>query len=244
MPEGPSIVILRELAGKFKGRKVLAAEGNTQKIDIRLLEGKKVTEIKSWGKHFLICFSGFTIRIHFLLYGSYVIDGEKESPVRLGLRFSNGTIRFYACSVRMITAPLDEVYDWSADVLSSQWDPLRALQKLRAHPDMLACDALLDQEIFAGVGNIIKNEILFRIRLHPESITGKIPLRKLKELVAEGVRYSQDFLAWKKEFTLKKHYQVYRQAICPRDQVPLEKRPLGKYHRRSFYCPLCQTRYV
>ncbi|MER3465444.1 MAG: endonuclease, partial [Chitinophagaceae bacterium] len=38
-------------------------------------------------------------------------------------------------------------------------------------------DALLDQEIFSGVGNIIKNEVLYRIEVHPLSTIGALPLR-------------------------------------------------------------------
>jgi len=48
-------------------------------------------------------------------------------------------------------------------------------RRLRARPDLLACDALLDQDIFSGVGNIIKNEVLHRIRVHPESTVGALP---------------------------------------------------------------------
>ena len=36
-------------------------------------------------------------------------------------------------------------------------------------------DALLDQDVFAGAGNIIKNEVLHRIRVHPESPVGRLP---------------------------------------------------------------------
>ena len=39
-----------------------------------------------------------------------------------------------------------------------EWDPAAARRKLRARPDAVVCDALLDQDVFAGVGTIIKNE--------------------------------------------------------------------------------------
>lgn len=243
MPEGPSIVILKEAAMKFRGRKVRKAGGNTQKIDTGLLTGKKVLDVKSWGKHFLICFSGFTLRIHFLLYGSYLIDEEKETPERLWLEFSNGTIRFYACSVRLIPGTPDEVYDWSADVLSPAWNPEAALGKLKDRPGTIVADALLDQDIFAGVGNIIKNEVLFRIRVHPESLVGKLPEKKLRELVTQAVEYSRDFLAWKKEFTLRKHYRIYHRKTCPRDLVPVKREIMGRFRRRTYYCPVCQELY-
>ena len=54
MPEGPSIVILREEVSAFNGKKVIGIGGNT-KIDVAHLRGKRVIGFKSWGKHFLIC---------------------------------------------------------------------------------------------------------------------------------------------------------------------------------------------
>ena len=98
MPEGPSIVLLREETVQFTGRKVLGVDGNTKTIDIERLLNKKVLAFKSWGKHFLICFNGFTVRIHFLLFGSYSINQPKEGRLtRLHLRYTNGDIYFYAC---------------------------------------------------------------------------------------------------------------------------------------------------
>jgi endonuclease-8 len=152
-------------------------------------------------------------------------------------------INFYACSVRFIEEPLDLVYDWWADVMSEHWDPKLALQRLRAQPDTLACDALLDQDLFAGVGNIIKNEVLFRIRVHPLSTVGALPAAKLRELVAEARNYSYDFLEWKKQFVLKKHWLVHTRRTCPRCDIPLSKGHLGRTHRRSFFCENCQVRY-
>lgn len=242
MPEGPSIVILKEAVQSFKGKKVLKVTGNTR-IEMPELEGQKVLDFKSWGKHFLICFRTFTIRIHFMLFGSYRINEEKDAPSRLGLQFENGSLNFYACSVKLITEPLDEVYDWSADVLSDTWDPGKARKKLKAMPDLLVCDALLEQNIFAGVGNIIKNEVLFRIRVHPRSKIGKLPAKQLNLLIKEAVNYSYDFLEWKKAFVLKKHWLAHTKKICPRCNIPLIKEHLGKTNRRSFFCNNCQVLY-
>jgi len=244
MPEGPSIVILKEEARLFVGKKVLEVQGNTTKIDLERLENKKLLDVKSWGKHFLLCFSGFTVRVHFMLFGSYRISDPKATAPRLGLRFSNGNLDFYACSVQMLEKPLDEIYDWTADVMNENWDAAAAIRKLKEQPDMLVCDALLDQQIFAGVGNIIKNEVLFRIRAHPKSKVGKLPPAKLKELVAEAVKYSFDFLAWKKEFTLKKHWLAHTKTECPRDRAPIIKEHLGKTNRRTFFCNVCQKLYA
>jgi endonuclease-8 len=243
MPEGPSIVILKEAVQQFKGEKILHAGGNTQKIALDTLKGLTIVDFKSWGKHFLICLPDFTIRIHFLLFGSYLISERKNAQPRLSLQFEHGEINFYACSVKRIDGSLDSMYDWQADVMSPLWNGDEALRKLRANPRMLVCDSLLDQHIFSGVGNIIKNEVLFRIHVHPESLVGKLPAAKLQEMVKDAVVYSFLFLSWKKQYVLRKHWLIHTKAECPRDHVPVHRKKLGKTQRRSFFCPLCQWLY-
>jgi endonuclease-8 len=129
-------------------------------------------------------------------------------------------------------------------VIADAWDPAQARKTLSARPELIAADALLDQDLFAGVGNIIKNEVLFRIRVHPESEVGALPPRKLAELVEQAREYSFDFLAWKKAYVLKKHYQVHTKTHCPRDGTRLTYRKhLGRAQRRAFFCETCQKLY-
>jgi len=242
MPEGPSIVILRELVQPFKGKKILKVEGNS-KQDIQRMSGEKAVDFKSWGKHFLICFKNFTVRIHFMLFGSYRINERRDAVPRLRFNFKNGELNFYACSVKFIEENIDQVYDWTSDVMSREWDSKAAKKKLEQIPEELACDVLLDQNIFAGVGNIIKNEVLYRIRLHPESKIGNIPVAKLNELIKEARNYSFDFLKWKKEFVLRKHWLAHTKKICSRCNIPFIKKYCGKTKRRTFFCANCQVLY-
>jgi endonuclease-8 len=244
MPEGPSIHILREQAAGFAGKVVRQAIGNSS-IDMKRLVGRRLIAVRSWGKHFLLEFEGFSIRIHLLMFGTYRINEGKEGATpRLSLGFAGGReLNFYTCSVQYIEEPLDLVYDWSADVLSDDWDAAAARKKLRAMPDTLVCDALLDQSVFSGVGNIIKNEVLFRIRVHPLSTIGALPATKLRNLVEQARQYSFDFLGWKKAFVLKQHWLAHTKRICPRCDIPFTKAHLGKTQRRSFFCENCQRHY-
>ena len=243
MPEGPSIVILKEQVTPFLGRTIERVSGNTTIEKERLL-AQRVEAFRSWGKHFLVEMPEFSLRVHFMLFGSYRINEDKSWAVpRLSLGFDNGELNLYACSVRFIEEPLDLVYDWWADVMSEHWDPQLALARLRSVPDMLVCDALLDQDIFAGVGNIIKNEVLFRLRMHPLSTVGALPAGKLRALVEEARNYSFDFYEWKKQYVLKKHWCVHTKRTCPRCHIPLEKGHLGRTQRRSFWCGTCQLLY-
>lgn len=243
MPEGPSIVILREQLASFKGKKILDVSGNS-KIDQKRMLNQKVVDLRSWGKQFLMVFPNFSLRVHFLLFGSYQINEHDSRTPRLSIKFKNGFVNFYACSVKYLEGSLDEIYDWTADVLTDAWDPSAARKKLKKHPEVLVCDALLDQTIFSGVGNIIKNEVLFRIRVHPCSQIGALSTRKLSELIHQAREYSFDFLHWKKAYVLRKHWLVHTKRFCPRCERRLRyEAHLGTRRRRSFFCEHCQRLY-
>lgn len=59
-------------------------------------------------------------------------------------------------------------------------------------------------------------------------------------MIAQAREYSFDFLAWKKAYELKKHWQVHTKRICPRCGGPVSKQYLGTTQRRAFFCPVCQ----
>jgi len=239
--EGPSLVILRDDLSHFKGQVISLASGNS-KIDYNLLLHQKIKAVKTWGKHLLIQLATCTIRIHFLMFGSYRINEEKPAIPRLHLEFENGDyLNFYSTAVKLLHDDLDEIYDWTADVMNKNWDPKKARRKLKASQGLNVGDALLDQNIFAGVGNIIKNEILFRILVHPESTVDALPPRKLTELINQAKEYSFDFYRWKKDFQLKKHWLIYTKHKCPRCKIPTLKQYTGKSQRRSFFCANCQV---
>ncbi|WP_296000178.1 DNA-formamidopyrimidine glycosylase family protein [Rugamonas sp.] len=245
MPEGPSIVILREQTAGFVGKTIAHAGGSAKDVDMAALAGQPVLAMRSWGKHFLIQTPAAALRIHLLMFGSYRINARKDAVPRLSLRFDDdgGELNFYTCSVKQLAPDLERQYDWRVDIMSDQWDAALALKKLRALPDTLACDALLDQTIFAGVGNIIKNEVLFRIRLHPLARLGDLPPRKLRELVEQARVYAGEFLEWKLAGTLKAHWLAHTKSGCPRCHIPFHRAQLGKTQRRSFFCTRCQKQY-
>jgi endonuclease-8 len=243
MPEGPSIIILKEKVQQFKGQKVIAASCNNNTLDPDILIDQTITDFKSWGKHFLICFPKFTVRIHMMMFGTYRINTGTEKPPRLHLQFEDSELNFYACLLQLIEQPLDKVYDWQADVMNPLWDTAKAIKKMKPMPQLLACDALMDQQLFSGVGNIIKNEVLFRARIHPESLVAAMPPKKVKEMIAEAINYSFEFLEQKKEGTLKRHWQAYHKKECPRDKAPFLEKDTGRSRRASFYCEVCQVLY-
>jgi endonuclease-8 len=242
MPEGPSIVILKEQLEIFKGCKVISVNGNA-KIDLSRISNLRIIDFKSWGKHFLICFKDFFLRIHLLMFGTYRINERKEMAPRLSLCFENGELNFYSCSIKLIEGDPEEIYDWQTDIMSNSWNVSKAEKACRKLKNTLVCDALLNQNLFSGVGNIIKNEVLFRTRIHPESLIEGLPVKKLKELVKETRNYSLDFYKWKKAYELKKHWLIYRKKQCPRCNLRTITKYIGTTQRLTCFCAKCQLVY-
>lgn len=240
--EGPSLIILREEVAFLKGRKISGVT-TTTRLDPRPLLHQTVRDFLSYGKHFLIVLDRVTIRVHFLMFGSYRINEQKDRPPRLSLVFDTDVLNLYTCAVTLLDEDLNDVYDWQSDVMSPLWNEKKARNKLKKLPEANVGDALLDQTIFAGVGNIIKNEVLYRIRVHPESLIGALRPRKLTELVREARQFSFDFYDWKKIWQLRKNLGIYKKKKCRRCDLPVLIEHTGTKPRLTFFCSNCQIHY-
>jgi endonuclease-8 len=249
--EGPSLYLAARQLKPFRGKTVLSVSGNT-KIEKERIVQKKVKTIFSWGKHLVIQFDEFALRTHFLLFGSFEAEVD-HSPLtgdyrrsytpRLQLDFENGTIKLFNCSVRFLeTKNAKASYDFTIDIMSPKWDSDRAFEAVSSKPGAEIADLLLDQNIFAGVGNIIKNEVLWRARIHPAAKVKNIPPSKLKELIAETKKFSLLFYKWRKAFVLRKHLDIYQKSICPRCGANVKREKTGKRNRISHFCPVCQIK--
>jgi endonuclease-8 len=247
--EGPSLYLAARQLKPFRGKTVLSISGNTKIEKERMLK-KKVKNIFSWGKHLVIQFDEFALRTHFLLFGAFEAtvddvtltgDYRRAYAPRLQLDFENGNIKLFNCSVKFLeTANAKGDYDFTVDIMSSKWDSEKAFDTIRAKPKAEIADILLDQNIFAGVGNIIKNEVLWRVRIHPRTEIKDLTSAELKELIAETRKFSVLFYKWRKVFLLRKHLDIYQKSICPRCGAKVKREKTGKRNRISHYCPVCQ----
>ncbi|MDB4991852.1 MAG: endonuclease [Parcubacteria group bacterium] len=247
--EGPSLFLAQEHLKPFKKKQILSAAGNT-KLGTDQFVGKEVKDIFSWGKHLVFQFDTFAVRIHFMLFGTYEaqVEGEwvtgdyrRSREPRLAFTFENGVVNMYSCSVKILeTAHAKRDYDYSIDIMSPKWDGARVKELLKQQPNEEVDDALLDQEIFAGVGNIIKNEVLSLERIAPQHLIKDLSDKQLTSLVARTRTYSKQFLAWKRKFVLRKHYAIYQKGVCPHCGNKIIRAKTGKRERWSYWCPIDQ----
>ena len=248
--EGPSLFLAKEQLEPFIGQKINQVAGNTKTPKERLLD-KKLESIISFGKQLFFQFDMFALRVHFMLFGSFEafineekITGDyprKNRVPRLALHFDKGEIIFYSCSIRFIEhSHIEDLCDFTIDIMSKTWDSNKALNKLQSHPDVEIGDALLDQTLFAGVGNIIKNESLLLAKILPTTKIQDLTVAELKRVIKYTHAYVFKFYAWRKKFELKKHYKIYRQSFCKECGNKVQKKWTGVRHRVSYMCPICQ----
>ncbi len=124
--------------------------------------------------------------------------------------------------------------------MSPKWDAAQALVHMNINTDEEVADVLLDQTIFAGVGNIIKNEILSLAKVSPLSTVGALTNKEKKMLIKLAVDFSQQFYLWRKAFVLRKHLRIYQKGICPHCGGKVTRGQTGKRKRFSYYCEVCQ----
>jgi len=245
--EGPSVKVIADKLQGFKGRRIQAVSGNAR-IDRADLQGRPIEDIFTHGKNLFLRLPRYSIRIHFLMYGSYRVNQQRDGiPARLSLGLDyGGQLNFYNCAIRLIdNGELERIIDEELDIMSRHWNQEKVLSRLQARNDELICDILLDQDLFAGVGNIIKNEALFRAGLHPSSLVGKTPTVLLNELTDQVRQFSLLFYQLRREQKrLKPYLHIYRKRTCTRCQGKVALKRTGSRQRISYLCPDCQRLYA
>ena len=95
-------------------------------------------------------------------------------------------------------------------------------------------DALLDQQLVAGIGNIWRAEGLFRAGVSPWGRLARLPDDELRRVLAETARAMRERHA--RRF-------VYRRAgrPCRRCGARIESRTQGDDARVAYWCPSCQA---
>ena len=175
MPEGDTVfrtaAALREaLVGKTLTR-----------CDVRVpryatvdLSGSLVDEVISRGKHLFIRVGAASIHSHLKMDGSWRLStrGVPAHKIRILLRAAEVTAAGIDLGVLEILdrdTDQDVVAHLGPDLLGEDWDPQRAAANLVADPQRPLADALLDQRVMAGVGNVYCNELCFLFGRLPTS---------------------------------------------------------------------------
>ncbi len=250
MTEGPTARIhALRIEKQFKGEtlKDLFIKSKKLYIDPSLLIGRKLSGSTSFGKNILLYFNEYAIRIHLMMYGSIRFEGEYSKPfsrVRLTLFFPETNLVVY-------NAPIVEVdtreklwnrlsSDYGVDPLTN-WDEEKLLTLILENKERKIGDLLLDQRVFNGIGNILRNEILFRSQVNPEKLVEELESGDINRIMMYTKDLTQKFLEYKLIGKgIKPILLIYNKKICPRCKSKILFYRQEPNKRKTFYCSNCQ----
>ncbi|QZH58025.1 DNA glycosylase [Mycolicibacterium farcinogenes] len=250
MPEGDTVfhtaTALRDaLAGKTLTR-----------CDIRVpryatvdLTGQVVDEVLSRGKHLFIRVGPASIHSHLKMEGIWRIGWSKVAVHRIRAVLETAVSRATGIDLGVLEvldrdADMATVEHLGPDLLGPDWEPRTAAANLTADPDRPLAQALLDQRVMAGVGNVYCNELCF--------VFGRLPSSPVSSLTdpLRVVQRARDMLwlnrsRWNRTTTGDtrngRQLWVYGRAgePCRRCGTLIETDKGGE--RVTYWCPSCQT---
>ena len=259
MPEGDNLARIADVLGRLLvGHSITGARGRAR-ADFGRLVGRQITGVQARGKHLLIDFDGgLTLHTHLGLHGSWhrYRPGEawKRAPSRAGAVLETATavaVCFDPKTVELVETRALAVHPalsrLGPDASTADFDVDEALRRLAAadRQDMPIGDALLDQTILAGVGNVIRSEVCFIERVDPSKSVGAIDLAIRRRLVERSAVILRANRGGGQRVTTvpgtRGALYVYGRTgrPCRRCGTPIASRisPVG---RRVYWCPNCQ----
>jgi endonuclease VIII len=218
--------------------------------------GAAITSVEARGKHLLVSFDdGTVVETHLRMTGSWHLytRGERwrkpthlarvviETDAHVAVCFSAPVVRSHRGQVRADRA-LDHL---GPDLCRPDADLSAAVERMAryADADTSIADALLDQRVASGIGNVFKSEVLWAARLDPFTPVRNVPVelrRRLVELAANQLRAN---LTTARRTTVPGGLAVYRKARrpCRRCGTPITTARQGPNARSTYWCPRCQV---
>jgi endonuclease-8 len=269
MPEGDTIFrAARTLQRALAGRTVVAFESMLPALGRLEIAGRTIDRVSTAGKHLLMHFSGdLVLRTHMRMNGSWHIyrRGERWLRPRRDMRVVIATGEFEAVGFGIPEAELiatrdlgrhDSLRGLGPDLLADAFDAAEALRRLRARGEEAVADALLDQRVVAGIGNVYKSEVLFLCRVDPATAVRALDDRRLAAIVetarrllrvnvSEGLAPMTTCTGFRRTTgrdAPKERLWVYGRARlpCRRCGTPISIRKQGADARLTYWCAGCQ----
>ena len=273
MPEGDTIFrAARTLHRALAGTSVTAFEselpGLSRIHDDAPLTGRTIEKVTAVGKHLLMHFSGgLVLRTHMRMNGSWHIyrPGERWQRARRDMRIRIVTREFEAVGFNIPVAEFTSTRGLTRhralgtlgpDLLSEEFTSADALPRIRDRGTSSIADALLNQRLLAGLGNVYKSEVLFMCRVNPFALVRSLSDEDLTAIIDTGRRVLRANVTTQlapmttypglRRTTGRagptQRLWVYGRARlpCRRCATPIRVRKQGLDARLTYWCPACQ----
>lgn len=205
MPEGDTIfraarTLHRALATRVVTRFESVFPALTR-VDVDApIRGRTVTGVSARGKHLLIAFSGdLILHTHMRMNGSWHIyrPGERWRAPKHDMRIQIATDAYVAVGFSVPVAEFltgealarhPRISTLGPDLAAADFDREEVRRRVAAHPADPLHDVLLDQRVMAGIGNVLKSEVLFVARLDPFMHAGALTAEQFDRLIDVSLR--------------------------------------------------------
>ena len=273
MPEGDTIFrAARTLNRALAGHQVVGFESVFPALsrvhEDHPLTGRMIESVTAAGKHLLIRFSGgLVLRTHMRMNGSWHIyrRGETWQRPRRDMRIVVATAGFEAVGFNV---PVAEFLDGRSiarqadlrlmgpDLLADSFDEDAAIRRFRERGTTEIADALLNQRVVAGAGNVYKSEVLFICGINPFAQVAALEDEELRHLLRTAQKYMRanvtdprggivtyaGFRRTTRRADPGERLYVYGRARqpCRRCGMRIRVKAQGRDARLTYWCPTCQ----
>jgi endonuclease VIII len=250
MPEGDTVFHTADtLRQALAGRTLTRCDVRVPRFATADLTGQVVDEVCSRGKHLFIRVGPASIHSHLKMDGSWRVTSRPvRNDHRIRIILEVKEIRAVGIDLGVLEI-LDRAHDGESvahlgpDLLGDDWDPKIAAANLTAHPDRPIAEALLDQRVLAGIGNVYCNELCF--------VSGRLPTAPVSALTDPHRLVSRAHeMLWANRFRWNRcttgdtragrQLWVYGRAgqSCRRCGTAINYDGTGD--RVTYWCPACQ----
>ena len=204
------------------------------------LDGRRLEAVEAVGKNLLLSFEGgLVLRSHLRMSGRWqVLERGAEKHGRPWLVLSGAEREAVLWNGPVLELTARGTRRLGPDILADPPDFAGMLARLRAgHQGRELGDALLDQRLVAGIGNVWKAEALWRVELSPWLRLDQVSDDELERVLGEAARLMRAALDGGRG-----NRAVYKRAgrPCPRCGTPIRSRGQGDDNRTAYWCPGCQ----
>jgi endonuclease-8 len=242
MPEGDSLARAARRLQVLVGERVEVETPHPRAAVKRLaerLDGRRLLEVEAAGKNLLLRFEdGVVLRSHLRMSGRWQVRARGSKLLGRPWLILRGAER----EAVLWNGPVLELDDGPVrrlgpDILGDPPNLEAIIASLRGDPRRAIGDALLDQRLVAGIGNVWKAEALWEARVSPWRALVEVSDEELFAVLEAAHELMTASVEGRRE-----RRQVYRRAgrACRRCGRPIRSRGQGEQNRTAYWCPHCQ----
>jgi endonuclease-8 len=252
VPEGDTVYLTaRRLDAALRGQPILASDFRVPRYATVDLSGRVIHAVRPAGKHLFFDMGDISLHTHFKMQGSWHLyrTGERWRKAghhaRVVLRTGPwNAVGFDLPVIELVTDAHAVVAHLGPDLLSEDFDLQEATARLCRDPDRSIGEALIDQTVIAGLGNVYKSEVAFLAGVDPRTPVGQVPdvsaVVKTAHRVINANRSTGSQITTGDTRPGRRRW-VYERAgsPCPRcgTRIEMERDGTG---RVTYWCPVCQ----